>query len=96
VLDYLLVTSSKWWKGLPNDVREQLSTILKEVTEARNSESTKVNNQNKENVINAGGTVRSLTAEQRQAWVNAMKPVWKKFEKDVGVDLMNAALKAKQ
>jgi len=96
VLDYLVVTSSKWWKGLPNDVREQLSTILKEVTEARNSESTKVNNQNKENVINAGGTVRSLTAEQRQAWVNAMKPVWKKFEKDVGEDLMNAALKANQ
>ncbi|MCP3852534.1 MAG: TRAP transporter substrate-binding protein [Gammaproteobacteria bacterium] len=96
VLDYLVVTSSKWWKGLPNDVRDQLSTILKEVTEARNSESTKVNNQNKENVIKAGGTVRTLTDEQRQAWVNAMKPVWKKFEKDVGKDLMNAALKANQ
>ncbi|MCW8932086.1 MAG: TRAP transporter substrate-binding protein [Gammaproteobacteria bacterium] len=96
VLDYLVVTSSKWWKGLPNDIRDQLSTIVKEVTEARNSESTKVNNQNKENVIKAGGTVRTLTAEQRQAWVDAMKPVWKKFEKDVGKDLMNAALKANQ
>ncbi len=96
VLDYLLVTSSKWWKGLPNDVRDQLSTIIKEVTETRNSESTKVNNQNKENVIKAGGTVRILTDEQRQAWVNAMKPVWKKFEKDVGKNLMNAALKANQ
>lgn len=94
ILDYLVVTSSKWWKGLPNDVREQLSTILKEVTEVRNAESTKVNNQNKENVINAGGTVRTLTADQRQAWVDAMKPVWTKFEKDIGKDLMEAALKA--
>jgi len=94
ILDYLVVTSSKWWKGLPTDVRDQLSTILKEVTELRNSESSKVNNQNKENVIKAGGTVRTLTKEQRQAWVDAMKPVWKKFEKNIGKDLMDAALKS--
>jgi len=96
ILDYLVVTSSKWWKGLPKDVRSQLATILKEVTEARNAESTKVNNQNKENVIQAGGEVRTLTAAQRQAWVDAMKPVWKKFEKDIGKDLMQAALKSNQ
>ena len=94
ILDYLVVTSSKWWDGLPDDVRTQLGTILKEVTETRNAESTKVNNENKANVIKAGGEVRTLTAEQRQAWVDAMKPVWKKFEGDIGEDLMSAALKA--
>ncbi len=94
ILDYLVVTSTKWWKGLPGDVRDQLASILKEVTATRNGESSKVNNMNKENVINAGGTVRTLTDSQRQAWVDAMKPVWKKFEKDVGKDLMGAALKA--
>ncbi len=94
ILDYLVVTSSKWWDGLPEDVRGQLSTILKEVTATRNAESTKVNNVNKENVIKAGGEVRTLTADQRQAWVDAMKPVWKKFEKDIGEELMAAALKA--
>jgi len=94
ILDYLIVTSSKWWDGLPDDVRTQLGTILKEVTETRNAESTKVNNDNKANVIKAGGVVRTLTDEQRQAWVDAMKPVWKKFEGDIGEELMNAALKA--
>jgi C4-dicarboxylate-binding protein DctP len=94
ILDYLVVTSSKWWDGLPDDVRTQFGTILKEVTETRNAESTKVNNENKANVIKAGGVVRTLTAEQRQAWVDAMKPVWKKFEGDIGEDLMSAALKA--
>jgi len=94
IIDYLVVTSTKWWDGLPGDVREQFTTILKEVTAVRNSESTNVNNANKENIINAGGTVRTLTAAQRQAWVDAMKPVWKKFEKDIGKDLMNEALKA--
>jgi len=94
VIDYLVVTSSKWWDSLPSDVRDQLSTILHEVTVARNGESTNVNNTNKANIIKAGGVVRTLTAEQRQAWVDAMKPVWKKFENDIGSDLMEAALKA--
>ena len=94
ILDYLVVTSTKWWDGLPGDVRDQLATILKEVTETRNAESTKVNEQNKQNVIAAGGEVRTLTSAQREAWVEAMKPVWKKFEKDIGADLMEAALKS--
>jgi len=96
ILDYLVVTSSKWWDGLPDDVRSQLAMILKEVTEMRNAESTKVNEQNKQNIIAAGGTVRTLTPEQRQAWVDAMKPVWKKFEGDIGADLMEAALKSNE
>ena len=94
IIDYLVVTSTKWWDGLEDDVRSQLSTILKEVTEVRNAESTKVNNTNKENIVKAGGVVRTLTDEQRQQWVVAMKPVWKKFEKDIGSDLMAAAQKA--
>ncbi len=94
ILDYLVVTSTQWWDGLPDDVRTQLASILKEVTELRNAESTKVNNQNKQNIIDAGGVVRTLTPEQRQAWVEAMKPVWKKFENDIGADLMEAALKS--
>jgi C4-dicarboxylate-binding protein DctP len=94
IIDYLVVTSTKWWDGLPDDVRTQLATILKEVTEVRNSESTNVNNQNKENIIKAGGIVRTLDTAQRQAWVDAMKPVWQKFEKDIGKDLMDSALKA--
>lgn len=94
ILDYLVVTSTKFWDGLPDDVRGQLATILKEVTEERNAESTKVNEDNKQSIIAAGGVVRTLTPEQRQAWVEAMKPVWKKFEDDIGADLMDAALKA--
>ncbi|WP_409439501.1 TRAP transporter substrate-binding protein [Psychromonas sp. GE-S-Ul-11] len=91
ILDYLVVTSGDWWDGLPDDMREQLATILKEVTEVRNSESTAVNELNKQNIIKAGGVVRTLTAEQRQQWVTALKPVWKKFEKDIGSDLLEAA-----
>ena len=92
VIDYLVVTSDEWWEGLPGDVRDQLSMILKEVTETRNGESFKVNEANKQKIIDAGSTVRQLTAEQREAWVKALKPVWKKFEKDVGADVIEAAV----
>ncbi len=96
VLDYLVVTSTKWWDGLPDDVRNELAAILKEVTDERNAESSKVNAQNRQSIIDAGGVVRQLTPEQRQAWVEAMKPVWKKFEKDIGADLMEDALKSNE
>ncbi|WP_022941957.1 TRAP transporter substrate-binding protein [Psychromonas hadalis] len=92
ILDYLVVTSNDWWDGLPNDVRTQLATILSEVTQTRNAESRKVNETNKQNIIAAGGVIRTLTPEQRAAWVTALKPVWAKFEKDIGSDMIKAAL----
>ncbi|KUI99746.1 TRAP transporter substrate-binding protein [Vibrio sp. MEBiC08052] len=94
ILDYLVVTSAKFWDGLPDDVRSQFAQILKEVTATRNAESTKVNLANRQNIIDAGGVVRTLTPAQRQKWVEALKPVWKKFEKNIGHDLINDALSA--
>jgi C4-dicarboxylate-binding protein DctP len=91
IIDYLVVTSDEWWSGLPEDVRSQLSTILTEVTQMRNKESFEVNEANKANIIEAGGVVRQLTAEQRQEWVDTLKPVWKKFEGDIGADMIEAA-----
>ena len=91
VLDYLVVTGYDWWEGLDAPVRDQLATILKEVTEARNAESTRVNEEAKAAVIAAGGVVRELNDEQRAAWVEALKPVWKQFEGDVGASTIDAA-----
>lgn len=91
IIDYLVVTSTEWLDGLDADVRDQFLTILKEVTATRNAESTAVNEANREEVIKAGGEVRELTDEQRAAWVTALKPVWDKFEGDVGADMIEAA-----
>ena len=91
IIDYLVVSSTEWLEGLDADVRDQLMTILKEVTDTRNAESTKVNEENRKLIEEAGGTVRTLTDEQRAKWVEAMKPVWDKFTGDIGEDLMKAA-----
>lgn len=91
IIDYLVVTSVDWLDSLEPDTREQFLTILSEVTEQRNAESTKVNNEAKQAIIDAGGTVRELSAEQRAKWVEAMKPVWEKFKDDVGQENIDAA-----
>lgn len=96
IIDYLLVTSVDWIESLDADVRDQFLKIVAEVTETRNKESTAVNEAAKQAVIEAGSTVRQLTPEQRAAWVEVMKPVWAKFEKDVGADNIAAAQAANQ
>ena len=94
IIDYLVVTSNEWWDGLPDDVRNQLKTILDEVSQTRNAESGRVNEEAKEAIISAGSVVRTLTPEQRAKWVEAMKPVWAQFEDDIGADLIAAAQSA--
>ncbi len=91
IIDYLLVTNVDWWEGLDEDVRTQLGTIIDEVTATRNAESTAVNEENKQAIIAAGGVVRTLDAEGRAAWVEAMKPVWEQFRDDVGQENIDAA-----
>ena len=94
IIDYLLVTSVDWLDSLKPDVRDQFLQIVSEVTAARNAESTKVNDQAKQAIIDAGGTVRQLTPAQRAEWVAVMKPVWDKFKDDVGEENIAAAQKA--
>ncbi|WP_294609183.1 DctP family TRAP transporter solute-binding subunit [Roseovarius sp.] len=92
IIDYLLVTSVDWLDSLDPAVRDQFLTIVKEVTETRNSESSKVNAEAKQAIINAGGVVRQLTPEQRAKWVEVMNPVWDQFKGDVGQENIDAAV----
>ncbi|MDJ0685344.1 MAG: DctP family TRAP transporter solute-binding subunit [Alphaproteobacteria bacterium] len=91
IIDYLVVTSTDWWEGLDPAVRDQFAQILREVTETRNAEAYAVNQDNKQKILDAGGVIRTLSAEQRQEWVDAMKPVWDQFKDDIGQDLIDAA-----
>lgn len=91
IIDYLLVTSVDWLDGLDADVRDQFLQIVAEVTDLRNGESTRINEEAKAAVIAAGGEVRQLSDEQRAEWVEVMKPVWAQFEADVGTENIAAA-----
>ncbi|MFY0680544.1 MAG: DctP family TRAP transporter solute-binding subunit [Thalassovita sp.] len=91
IIDYMVVASTDFWDSLPDDVRDQLGTIITEVTETRNSEAYAVNQASKQAILDAGGIVRELDAAQREAWVATMKPVWAQFKDDVGQENIDAA-----
>ena len=91
IIDYLLVTNVDWWEGLDDDVRTQLKAIIDDVTVKRNAAAFEVNEQNRAAIVEAGGVIRELTAEQREEWVKVMKPVWDQFKDDVGQANIDAA-----
>jgi C4-dicarboxylate-binding protein DctP len=91
LLAYLLVTSTEWLNSLDDDVRTQFLSIVDAVTAEANASVAAKEAANRQNILDAGGEIRELTAEQRKAWVDVMKPVWAKFEGDIGADLIAAA-----
>ncbi len=94
LLAYLLVTTTEFLDSLKPDVKEQFLKIAEEVTKAANNSVGKKEKENRANIIKAGSKVRELTPDQRKAWVDTMKPVWSKFEADIGKDLIDAAVAA--
>ena len=91
VLDYMLVVSTDWWDSLPEDVRTQLATIVEEVTIERNAAVGQVDMEARQAILDAGGKIVELNDAQRQAWVDAMKPVWDQFVGDIGQENIDAA-----
>lgn len=94
LLTYLAITSKEWLDGLDPAVRDQFLTIFNEEVVAANAKATALNETARENIVAAGGVVRELTAEQRQVWVDTMKPVWAQFADDIGQDVIDAAVAA--
>lgn len=91
VIDYAVIVSKRFWSKLPADIRNQLEKIMAQVTADRNGLARKLNLENRAKILAAKGVIRTLTPAQRNAWKAAMKPVWGKFAKEIGPDLIKAA-----
>jgi C4-dicarboxylate-binding protein DctP len=96
VIDYLVVTSAEFWDSLDDDVRSKLEQIFTEVTAQSNAKSNELNQQARDEIAAAGVEIRELTPEQRQKWVDAMKPVWDQFADQIGQENIDAAMAANQ
>ncbi|MBD2836787.1 TRAP transporter substrate-binding protein [Pseudomonas sp. JM0905a] len=97
ILDYMLITNTRFWNGLPPDVRSELDKIVEEVTREVNTQADALNQGDKQRIIEAKTSeIIELTPEQRNEWREAMKPVWRKFEAEIGPDLIKAADAANQ
>ncbi len=92
LIDYMVITNASFWKGLTPEVRNELEKIVAEVTLEVNRQAEALNQSAKQKIIDSKTSqVVSLTREQREKWRETMKPVWKKFEGEIGTDLIDAA-----
>lgn len=95
VIDYMVVTNAKWWDGLPPDIRKGLDQAMQEATTYANNLAAELNERDRKRIIEANkAKVQTLSKEDVAAWRKAMEPVWKKFESDIGPDLIQSALKS--
>jgi C4-dicarboxylate-binding protein DctP len=94
-LQYALITNTKFWSGLPADVRAQLDKAVAEATNYTNSIA-KQENVDALAKIKASGktTLHYLTPQQRAAWVEALRPVYKEAESRVGKQVVDDLLKS--
>lgn len=95
VLDYMVVTSKEFWLSLPDDIRPVVRQSLNEAIAYGNRVAAEKTRSDRQAIIDSGvSRVLSISAEQRQQWVDAMKPVWKEYENEIGRELIQAALSA--
>lgn len=92
VLDYMVVTSEKFWMDLPADIRPVVKKSLDEAIALGNKVANEKSVSDKQKIADSGRSeIVTLTEGERNQWVEAMKPVWKQFEDQIGKDIIDAA-----
>jgi C4-dicarboxylate-binding protein DctP len=95
-LQYAVITNTKFWNGLPADIRGQCAKAMNEATDYANSIAVEENKDSLAKIKASGRTtLHYLTPEQRAAWVQKLKPIYgeaeEKIGKDIVIQLMQAA-----
>mgnify|MGYP001823023073 FL=1 len=88
-LGYLLVVSSEFWNSLPEEIRKELSVIIKDATaKARVFAAEADTGDRKKIEADKYAKVVEMTAEERAAWRAATSKVEDQFRKQIGEDLL--------
>jgi C4-dicarboxylate-binding protein DctP len=92
LIDYLVVTSAEFWNGLPDDIRAEVKKALDEAIAFGNQVAAEKDLSDRQKVVDSRRSeIITLSPEERAQWVEVMKPVWSKFEEEIGKDLIDAA-----
>jgi C4-dicarboxylate-binding protein DctP len=93
-LQYAVIVNSKFWNGLPPDIRTQLDKAMDEATDYTNSIA-RQENEDALAAIKASGktTLHYLTDDQSKAWQTAMAPTYKWAKGRVGEEVLDLIAK---
>jgi C4-dicarboxylate-binding protein DctP len=93
-LQYAVIVNSKFWDGLPPDIRKQLDKAMDEATDYTNSIARKENEDALEAIKKSGKTtLHYLTDDQRKAWQTAMAPTYQWAKGRVGQEVLDVVAK---
>jgi len=93
-LQYAVIVNSKFWNGLPADIRKQLDKAMDEATDYTNSIAVKENEDALADIKKSGKTtLHYLTDDQRKAWQVAMRPTYKWAKGRVGGEVLDLLAK---
>jgi C4-dicarboxylate-binding protein DctP len=89
-LQYAVIVNSKFWSGLPPDIRKQLEKAMDEATDYTNSIAVKENEDALAEIKKSGKTtLHYLTDDQRKAWQDAMRPTYAWAKGRVGQEVLD-------
>jgi C4-dicarboxylate-binding protein DctP len=89
-LQYAVIVNTKFWNGLPADIRTQLDKAIDEATDYTNSIAVKENEDALAEIKASGKTeLHYLTDAQKAAWQKAMAPTYKWAEGRVGKEVLD-------
>lgn len=95
VLDYMVIANAKWWSGLPADIQKGLKEAMDESIKIGNKVAFDEDDDFRRKVIaDKKAQVVAMTPAQLKAWREAMQPVWKQFEGEIGKNIVDAAIRA--
>ena len=93
-LQYAVIVNSKFWGGLPPDIRSQVEKAMAEATDYTNSIARKENEDALAEIKKSGKTtLHYLTDEQRKAWQDAMRPTYGWAKGRVGQEVLDLVAK---
>ncbi|MGH1542930.1 MAG: DctP family TRAP transporter solute-binding subunit [Arenicella sp.] len=91
-LGYMLLSSQKFWKSMPDDIRGIVEQALSEALDYGNEIAVKKAEEDRRNIVESGMVkLHTMSLDERKAWTKALQPVWKTYEDEIGSDLINAA-----
>lgn len=95
IILYMVITNASWWDNLPADIRAGLAEAMAEATEYGNKLANDINTRDRQSIVDAGkAKIQQLSSEDLSIWRETMEPVWKRYESEIGKDVIDAALKA--
>ena len=93
-LQYAVIVNSKFWNGLPPDIRGQLEKAMNEATDYTNSIARKENEDALAEIKKTGKTTLHYpTDAEKKAWQTAMQPTYKWAKGRVGQEVLDLVAK---